>query len=113
MNPDAAKLFAPMTEKEISASVERVSKIPDAKIREAVGADKELADRLIARKKNLASRVGVKAMDSMLRAIAQDSRKAPEHTLLVRYDGDFDFSGMLGCLKRLGSIGSSRSVETR
>ncbi len=45
--------------------------------------------------------------------IAQDSRKAPEHTLLVRYDGDFSFKGLLGHLQRLGSIGASRTIEAR
>jgi 8-oxo-dGTP pyrophosphatase MutT (NUDIX family) len=45
--------------------------------------------------------------------IAQDSRKAPEHTLLVRYDGDFSFKGLLAHLKRLGSIGASRTIEAR
>ena len=111
MNPDAARLFAPMTEAELSASVERVTKIPDAKIREAVGDDKELADRLIARKKNLANRVGVKAMDAMFAGLARDSRKVPEHTLTVRYDGDFSFKGLLTHLQRLGSIGASRTIQ--
>jgi 8-oxo-dGTP pyrophosphatase MutT (NUDIX family) len=114
MNPDAAKLFAPMTEAELSASVERVSKIPDAKIREAVGDDKELADRLIARKKNLATRVGVKAMDGMFAGLARDRKPYnAEHTLTVRYSGDFNFKGLLSHMKRLGSIGASRTIEAR
>lgn len=132
MSPDAARLFAPMSESELRASVERVAAIPDAKIRAAVGDDKELADRLIARKKDLAGKVGL-AMDSKFscerhrcdvgyvcsaceterRALAQDSRKEPEHTLIVRYDGDFSFKGLLGHLARLGSIGASRTIEAR
>jgi 8-oxo-dGTP pyrophosphatase MutT (NUDIX family) len=62
MSPDAAKLFAPMKESELKASVERVTSIPDDKIRETVGDDAELADTLIARKRDLAKRVGI-AMD--------------------------------------------------
>ncbi len=108
MNPDAAKLFAPMTEDELTQSVKRVTKIPDAKIRETVGDDKELADRLIARKKDLAKRSGLKAMDGMFMAL--DSRKEPEHTLLVRYDGDFRFNSFFTYLRKLGSQGSSRSI---
>jgi ADP-ribose pyrophosphatase YjhB (NUDIX family) len=73
MSPDAARLFAPMTESELKASVERVTAIPDAKIRAAVGDDKELADRLIARKKDLASKVGLAsdALSPMLKGLLQ------------------------------------------
>lgn len=65
MNPDAAGLFGKMSPEEIKASVEQVASIPDAKIRAVVGNDKELADRLIARKKDLASRVGIIAKDEI------------------------------------------------
>ena len=65
----------------------------------------------VAPGERLAPKGSLGALDGMLRGIAYDSRKEPEHTLLVRYDGDFDFSGLLGHLKRLGSIGASRSVN--
>ena len=58
-NPDAAALFGSMSKDELRASVERVSTISDEKIRAAVGDDKQLADILIARKKDLASKVGL------------------------------------------------------
>lgn len=75
MSPDAARLFTPMTESELKASVEKVTSIPDGKIRAAVGKDTELADRLIARKKDLASRVGL-AMDALSPAIAAWNKAA-------------------------------------
>jgi hypothetical protein len=56
---DAAKLFGKMSDAEMKASAKRVTSIPDAAIRKAVGDDEELADTLIARKKDLADRFGL------------------------------------------------------
>lgn len=58
MNPDNAKLFGSMSDADLKSSVERVTSIPNDKIREAVGDDKELADTLIARKNDMAKRFG-------------------------------------------------------
>jgi hypothetical protein len=33
-----------------------------------------------------------------------------EHTAVIKYNGDFDFKGLLQHLKRLGSLGASRDV---
>jgi uncharacterized protein len=65
MSPDAARLFAPMTEAELKSSVEKVTAIPDDKIHAAVGDDEQLANTLIGRKKDLAKRVGI-AMDAAI-----------------------------------------------
>lgn len=65
MSPDAARLFGKMTTAEVKASIERVAKIPDDKIRETVkasGGKPGLAEKLIARKRNMAKAAGV-AMD--------------------------------------------------
>lgn len=66
MNPDAARLFGSMSDADVKASVQRIADIPDSKIRETVGDDKELADRLIARKKDMMKQVGItkQAQDS-------------------------------------------------
>jgi hypothetical protein len=60
---DAAKLFGKMSESDLKSSVERVTSIPDAAIRSAVGSDSALADTLIARKQDLAKRFGTQAAD--------------------------------------------------
>lgn len=70
MNPDAAGLFGSMTDAEIKTSIERVTSIPDDKIRAAVGDDKELADTLIARKQNMAKRFGTVAQDEAMALLA-------------------------------------------
>lgn len=64
MSPDAARLYGKMSDEELRDSVQRVTEIPDAKIRKAVGDDKQLADTLIARKQDLAKRFGLLAQDS-------------------------------------------------
>lgn len=63
ISPDAAKLFGKMTDADMTASAQRVTSIPDSAIRKAVGADDELADVLIERKKDLAQRFGLMAAD--------------------------------------------------
>lgn len=64
MSPDAARLYGKMSDEELRDSVQRVTEIPDAKIRKAVGDDKQLADTLIARKQDLAKHFGLLAQDS-------------------------------------------------
>lgn len=59
MNKDAAKVFGGMTPAELSQSARFVTEIPDKVIRETVekaGSDKALADKLIARKNDIAER---------------------------------------------------------
>lgn len=64
MSPDAARLYGKMSEDDLRASAERVTSIPDNAIREAAG-DDELADTLIARKKDIAQRYGLIAQDGV------------------------------------------------
>jgi ADP-ribose pyrophosphatase YjhB (NUDIX family) len=64
--PDAAKLFGKMSESDLKESAARVTSIPDAAIRQAVGEDTELAETLISRKADLAKRFGLQASDSVL-----------------------------------------------
>jgi len=59
MNPDAAGLFASMSDADVKASVQRVADISNDKIREATDGDRELADRLIARKGDMMKQVGL------------------------------------------------------
>jgi hypothetical protein len=59
MSPDAARLFGSMSDADLKSSIERVTSIPDDKIRSAVGDDKALADRLIARKQDMARRFSI------------------------------------------------------
>lgn len=59
MNPDSAKFFGDMTEDQFRESAKKVTSIPDEKIRAAVksaGLGKDVADRLIARKGDIAKR---------------------------------------------------------
>ena len=66
-NRDAHAIFGDMSDADIKASVEKVSKISDDKIRSAVkasGGKPELADKLIARKNNMAKAVGLSAAKS-------------------------------------------------
>lgn len=72
-SPDAAKLYGKMSDADLKESVSRVTNIPDAKIRAAVGDDTELADILIARKQDLAKRFGVQAQDEAMMAAAMDA----------------------------------------
>jgi phage-related protein (TIGR01555 family) len=75
MNPDAAGLFGSMSDADIKSSIERVTSIPDAKIREAVGGDDALADRLIARKNDMGKRFGVK--------VAQDEALSSDEAMML------------------------------
>lgn len=77
MSPDAARLFAPMTKDELSESVKRVTNLSDSSIRETVGDDEQLANTLIARKKNLAKRVGI-AMDEAIKIALDEMIEEPE-----------------------------------
>lgn len=77
MNPDAAGLFGSMSDAELKSSVERVTSIPDEAIRKAVGSDTELADTLIARKRDMAKRFGLahdEAPDELVMAAAFDAQ---------------------------------------
>lgn len=56
MSPDAARLFGKMTDAELADAAQKVTSIKNDDIREAVGDDQELADTLIARKKDIAER---------------------------------------------------------
>lgn len=62
MSPDAARLYGKMSEEDLRSSAERVTSIPDSAIREAAQ-DEKLADTLIARKKDIASRYDLIAQD--------------------------------------------------
>jgi len=73
MSPDAARLYGKMSPEELKESVARVTAIPDAKIRQAVGGDKELADILIARKQDLAKRFQLQAEDEAMMGAAMDA----------------------------------------
>ena len=64
MNPDTAKLFKDITPEDIKGGGQRIANIKDADIRDAVarhGYGPDLADKLIARKNDLAKQVGVTA----------------------------------------------------
>ncbi len=77
MNPDAAGLFGSMSDTEMKSSVERVTSIPDEAIRKAVGSDTELADTLIARKRDMAKRFGMahdEAPDELVLKAALDAQ---------------------------------------
>ena len=66
INPDNAKLFGSISTEDLRASADKVTNIPDDKIREAVhahGYDDDLADKLIARKKDISKQVGSMAKD--------------------------------------------------
>lgn len=92
MSPDAARVFGKMTPDQIKASVERVAAIPDAAIRENVqkaGVSEAMADRLIARKRDLAKSVGVQAADAEFKE--EDHPRAP--------DGKFGSGGGGGASK--------------
>lgn len=56
MSPDAARLFGKMTDAELADAAQKVTSIKNDDIRKAVGDDQELADTLIARKKDIAER---------------------------------------------------------
>lgn len=67
MNPNAAAIFGKMKPEELKKSVAKVAKIPDADIRaavEAAGLGSDMADKLIARKRDLAQKVGMQAHDA-------------------------------------------------
>ncbi len=92
MNPDAAGLFGKMTDAEIKSSIERVTSIPDAQIRSTVSDDQALADRLIARKKNMAQRFGI-AQDedpdeAMMAAALEASGGEEDDEDDINFDGD-------------------------
>ncbi len=54
MSPDAARLYGKMTDAELADAAAKVTSIKNDDIRKAVGGDQELADTLIARKKDIA-----------------------------------------------------------
>jgi hypothetical protein len=65
MNRDSARVFGSMTEEQLRDSAQRVTEIPDEDVRDTVlagGGDKALADKLVARKHDIAGRFGI-AMD--------------------------------------------------
>lgn len=67
MNPDAAGVFGKMTDEQLKSSAERVTNIPDASVREtvkAMGGDAALADKLIARKQDIAKRFDLATDDA-------------------------------------------------
>ncbi len=55
MSPDAARLYGKMTDAELADAAAKVTSIKNDDIRKAVGDDQELADTLIARKKDIAA----------------------------------------------------------
>lgn len=74
INPTSAKVFGGMSQEDIKQASEKVTSIPDDKIRatiEASGSPPELADKLIARKQDIAKRAGLVAADAD--AIADES----------------------------------------
>lgn len=62
MSPDAARLYGKMSEDDLYEAAQRVTSIPDDKIRKAAG-DEKLAETLIARKGDIAKRFGLLAQD--------------------------------------------------
>jgi len=70
-NPHAVKLFAGMTPAEIQQAVRVVLRIPDAQIRQVIlgaGGNQKLADKMIARKADMARWLAVKAREATLNA---------------------------------------------
>jgi hypothetical protein len=66
VNRDAWAMFGGMSPKEVQASARKVTEIPNDEIREAVkaaGSSEELAQLLIARKRDIARKVGVLAKE--------------------------------------------------
>lgn len=64
--PDAAKVFGPMTGADLRRAAEKVTRISDADIRkvvEQIGESAAMADKLIARKQDIASRFDLQAAD--------------------------------------------------
>lgn len=62
MNPDSARFFGGMSDADMAKSAAKVTKIPDNAIRatiEKAGGSKELADKMIARKNDIAKRFGM------------------------------------------------------
>lgn len=59
MSYDASKLYGKMSDSELRDSAKRVTQIPDASIKKAVGDDEALASTLIARKRDIAKRFGL------------------------------------------------------
>jgi hypothetical protein len=93
-SPDAARLFGKMTDEEIADSVARVAAIPDEKIRQAAQ-DDDLADILIARKRDMAKRYGVQATDeAMLQAADEANWEESKHPRAP--DGKFTSGGGSG-----------------
>jgi uncharacterized protein len=86
---DAAKLYGKMTEAEMAESAKRVTSIPDEAIRKAVGGDAGLADTLIARKRDLATRFKITAQDASLRVQKWEVRyswgRESEHCSICRH----------------------------
>jgi len=72
MNPQNAKLFGGMTDEQLKKSAKRVTDIPNDAIRETVhnmGGDDAMADKLIARKKDIAKKADVIAVDYSLSGV--------------------------------------------
>lgn len=68
MNPDAASLYGGMSDADMRQSAKKVLAIPDKAIRKTIeqrGLGSDLADKLIARKKDIAKRLGGAAADSV------------------------------------------------
>ena len=66
MNPDAASLYGGMSDADMKQSAQKVLAIPDQAIRTTIeqrGLGADLADKLIARKKDIAKRFGLTAAD--------------------------------------------------
>lgn len=69
MNPDAASLYGGMSDADMKQSAQKVLAIPDSAIRKTIeqrSLDSGLADKLIARKKDIVKRFGLTASDSIV-----------------------------------------------
>lgn len=70
INPQNANLFGGMTQEQLKQSAKRVTDIPDAAIRKAVkdnGLGDDMANKLIARKKDIAKKIGLQAADVQMK----------------------------------------------
>lgn len=81
MSPDAARFYKTMTDSDMQKSAQRVTRITNDKIADAVkafGGSPELTKKLIARKKDIAERFGL-ATDSQMISMDEEDAHGHEH----------------------------------
>lgn len=97
ISPDAAKVFGKMTPAQLKESAQRVTSIPDDAIRaevKAAGEGEELADKIIARKRDIAKRFG----------LAQDEASFEEGKHPRDSDGKFSSGGGAGVSAKIKAL---------